>query len=207
MKVYTYQELCEMFGEECKTGSTKYSQINRWRKKCNIEQIGNKYLIIEIYDSFYADTKKQRVIAAINKVGDNRLDYFNVEYENFHKGGIYQIYNAATKEIYIGQTKDFQRMFRQHWCNDNNQYTTTYNMLHNGAIFSVLEVCDDKTQRDDLLSDYREKYSMNEDYICINKHDRIDGWSTIKVRAEDKNDIIRLLQENGYNLAPFPITH
>lgn len=49
-KAYKYSELCSFFGEEEKTGSTRYSQINRWRQYYDLEKVGSKYLVLKKYD-------------------------------------------------------------------------------------------------------------------------------------------------------------
>lgn len=196
-RAYRYIELCEYFGEDVKSGSSKTAQINRWRKYINFEKVSIKYLIREVYDTPLETPKPKRGVSAMNKVGDDRLQHFDVPYEDWHKSGIYKIYNAETNEIYIGQTKDFQKAFRTHW---GNHDTLTYKLLHNGAIFSVVELCEDRSLRRDKQGDYVEMYRKS-GYYCVNLSDSVsikeNPWMKIMVRKADKNKIEELLQNNN----------
>lgn len=49
-KAYKYQELCDFFQEESKSGCSKYSQISKWQQYYDIEKIGSKYLVLKKYD-------------------------------------------------------------------------------------------------------------------------------------------------------------
>lgn len=149
-KCYKYIELCRYFGEDAKSGSSKTAQIKRWRRVMDIEHICyGRYLIKE-------KTTKE---------------IFDVLYEDRHKAGIYKIYNPTTKEIYIGQTKDFKSAFGRNWRNENGKYIKGYTLLHNGGAFSVLEFDDDASSRKDKCGDYIEYYRNKDGYICYNNRD------------------------------------
>ncbi|MCQ2744564.1 MAG: GIY-YIG nuclease family protein [bacterium] len=200
-RAYKYIELCEYFGEDVKSGSSKTAQINRWRRYYDLEKVGSKYLVVS--DKHEPPPKlpnPQASWSAMNKVGDDRLAHLDIAHEDLHKSGIYKIYNKETKEIYIGQTTDFQKRFRQHWCNDCNLYSTTYDMLHNGAVFSVIEICDDADERLNKESDYIIEYILNADYICMNKRNyKASKWKCFYVDKERSELVEQFLKNNGIN--------
>lgn len=57
-QIYSYQELCELFNEQKKTGRSKQYQLKEWSRYFKFEKsinpktnkVGNKYIITEIYD-------------------------------------------------------------------------------------------------------------------------------------------------------------
>lgn len=201
-KCYKYIELCRYFGEDVKSGSSKTAQIKRWGKYYDLEKVGSKYLVLDIYDVPQEEFQRcpNASWSAMNKVGDDRLAHLDITHEDLHKSGIYKIYNEATKEIYIGQTTNFQKRFRQHWCNDCNLYTTTYTMLHNGAVFSIIEICDNADERLNKESDYILEYMANSDYICMNKRNyKASKWKRFYVDKEQAKLVEQLLKDNEIN--------
>lgn len=75
--------------------------------------------------------------------------------------GIYKITNQINNKVYIGQTQDIERRFRQHHTEPFNENSTTYNVLLYRAIrkygienfsFEIIEQCNQEAL------DCREKY-------------------------------------------------
>lgn len=194
-RAYRYIELCEYFGEDIKSGSSKTAQINRWRRYYDIEKIGSKYLILDIYtdeDLTIKGYKKYKNSLRIDK--DGRFQYFDVPMEDEQKAGVYKIYNAETNEIYIGQTTHFINRFHQHWNNDRGAHEKTSDMLHRGAVFSIIEICEDEVERKDKEGKYIKKY-IDEGYNVKNERMTKEWISVqIKIRRKDKEKLMSFVE-------------
>ena len=84
--------------------------------------------------------------------------------------GVYRIINHKTNEVYIGSTiSSFIKRFRQHYRRGQMQHT--YDLLHNGGEFEILEIMngqiEEKIRQREL--EYIEKYNNDPKYILINK--------------------------------------
>lgn len=51
MVVKNYKELCNLFGEELKTGKAKQLQLKNWKRYFDWEKDGQKFIIVDIYDT------------------------------------------------------------------------------------------------------------------------------------------------------------
>lgn len=51
MVIKNYKELCDLFGEEAKTGKAKQLQLKNWKRYFDWEKDGQKFIITDIYDT------------------------------------------------------------------------------------------------------------------------------------------------------------
>ena len=51
MIIKNYKELCNLFGEEAKTGKAKQLQLKNWKRYFDWEKDGQKFIITDIYDT------------------------------------------------------------------------------------------------------------------------------------------------------------
>lgn len=51
MIIKNYKEMCQLFGEEVKTGEAKKSQLKNWKRYFDWEKDGQKFVIVDIYDT------------------------------------------------------------------------------------------------------------------------------------------------------------
>jgi hypothetical protein len=51
MKIKNYKALCDVLGEKTRTGNSKISQIDNWKKYFEFKKEKNSYIILEIYDT------------------------------------------------------------------------------------------------------------------------------------------------------------
>lgn len=51
MVIKNYKEMCNLFGEEVKTGEAKKSQLKTWKRYFDWEKDGQKFIITDIYDT------------------------------------------------------------------------------------------------------------------------------------------------------------
>lgn len=143
-KEYRYKELCEVF--DMKPCTNRQKTIKAIGKNYLIEKHGAKYVVLKKYTE-EEKTQNQNISASLQGRLKQYNKNFNIKYIDSFRGGIYKIYNSQTGEIYIGQTKQFRKRFRQHVGNYDNTTTITHQMIQDGAIMEVIEFIDE----DDLL--------------------------------------------------------
>lgn len=194
----SYSKLCKRINIKEFSGNSKIKQMAELKTVCKYEKYKTKYKIIEIY--------KEPLKYIDGRWVDNRNDLFNVNIENKHKSGIYKI--QLNNIIYIGQTVDFKNRYTQHYTNPNGFCKNTQKLLKQGAIFSIIEIIEDKEKRLKKELEYIEKYSNDENYICINeknnynklnkkKKARKQKYKKIKIKEEDYDKIIDFLNKEN----------
>ena len=197
-EMLNYKQLCERLGIPILGGSSKVKQIKEIATICKYEKIRRKYKIVEIYEEplKYID----------GRWIDNRNDLFNVKMNDKFKSGIYII--QLNNIVYIGQTNNFNRRFQQHYTNSNGFCKNTQKLLKQGAIFSIIEIVEDKEKRLKKELEYIEKYSNDENYICINEKNNYNKpnknkkavkqkYKKIKIKEEDYSKIIDFLNREN----------
>lgn len=197
-ELLNYKEFCKRLNiKEC-AGNSKTKQLRELMGVCKFERIGQKYKIIEIYEEplEYFDNRKKK----------GRDDLLNISIEDKNKSGIYKI--QLNNIIYIGQTSNFSNRFYQHANNSNGFCKNTQKLLKQGAIFSIIEIVEDKEERINKELEYIEMYSNDENYIFINEKNNYNKpnknkksvkqkYKKIKTKEEDYDKVISILKAQG----------
>jgi hypothetical protein len=170
-----------------------------------LERQGNGYWIKEQYN-----IPKEKIDDRKNNGRHSKKKYnnFDILEEDENKIGVYAI--ILDKNIYIGSTiVGFRHRFKEHI--KSNNPLPTKNMLENGAMFSILEVCDglDESMVRKIENQYIHEYKNNDNWDIINKN---KAWSfqksfkvkkikikykAIKIEKDNYEDAIKLLESNG----------
>ena len=211
LKTYkNWKEICEVMGWKTTRGNYKNARLKELNSICKNHKEGQKIVIDEIY------TKRKEII---DNRGKNENSHHNkrFNFENFkidkkdeNNIGVYRIINYDTKEVYIGSTvKGFRIRFMQHNCNNRKKMKHTYNLLHNGGVFEILESMNDCSEKDIRLREqyYIDKYNKDNNYILINNRNEIGNKLKnkkhfAKIKIEDKylDLATKLLNENGIEI-------
>lgn len=134
-KLFKYIDLCKIFEQPIKSsGRGRIDQIRFWSNFINIQLVGRKYRIIEIYD-----TPLKSLDELYNFL--QKRPEFLVPFESRKASGIYKIYNDDY--IYFGSTIDFRERFMEHFNNYSNIKNTQIisNILHNNGFFDMVDQC------------------------------------------------------------------
>ena len=180
------RQLCDNLGIKYNEKNPKLS-LNKIKKDYLVEQNGNKkdYFII-------------RQLTDEEKILNTKLvpykNQFHVKEEDKNKGGIYKIELSQEKKIYIGQTKNFYNRFCRH-CNPST-YSLAKDIIKQGAIFSVIELEDDRRERF-IKESYWSEYYKNKGYELLND-ERVLFKFKDKETQNHKKNLINIL--NKYNI-------
>ena len=196
--------------EICREIGIKYKD-NTSSRKANLKEIERYYLLERKGNGYWVKEKynipKDKIDNRKNNSGHHRKKYydnFNVSEENENKIGVYAI--ILDKKIYIGSTiVGFRNRFKEHITSNNSP--STKDMLKNGAIFSILEICDglDESMIRKIENQYIIEYKDDENWNVINKRDAWNirkfkvkiKYKTIKINIDNYEDAIKLLTSNG----------
>jgi len=191
MVIPNYRKLCELLDLKIHTGGSKQIQFREMEKYFKYHKEGNKFIIDEIYSELKNYTKRE------NRGGShNRKEFpnFLISKEDENKIGIYKI--VINNNIYIGSTiKSFRIRFLKHNNEKHNTIPFTSNMLKEGAIFDLLEICEDMTEPQirELENKYIKEYKENNDWNLVNSR---DTWSYIISKQKYKTIKIRVKEED-----------
>lgn len=165
MIVKNYKELCRLLELDVKTGGARKNQLEWIEDYIGYDKEGHKFIIKDIHDDIEIIPMKTRGGLTYT------VDYpaFNVDFEDWKSIGIYKI--TRDNEIYIGSTTvGFRVRFLGHL--DKGNTISTLEMLNSGAIFEILEKCNNMTENEirNLEKEYIKYYeSMPEKYNLVNK--------------------------------------
>ena len=161
--------------------------LNKIKKDYLVEQNGNKkdYFII-------------RQLTDEEKILNTKLvpykNQFHVISDIKNKSGVYKIELKEKKKIYIGQTNNFYNRFCRH-CNPST-YSLAKDIIKQGAIFSVIELEDDRRERF-IKESYWSEYYKNKGYELLND-ERVLFKFKDKETQNHKKNLINIL--NKYNI-------
>ena len=182
LEVKTYKnwkEVCVAMNWNSKAGgNTKKRYLKIFDSICEYTKEGNKYIVTNIFE-------EQKEVLDKRKNKENKLDYsqFKVEKEIENSSGIYMI--KLNNFIYIGETVDFKRRFRQHKMGYGKLMPYTKKLIEEGGEFYVLHNANgiiDRILLQMLEYEYIKYFRDNTDYIVINerKSINIDEYYSIK---------------------------
>ena len=180
------RQLCDNLGIKYNEKNPKLS-LNKIKKDYLVEQNGNKkdYFII-------------RQLTDEEKILNTKLvpykNQFHVISDIKNKSGIYKIELKEEKKIYIGQTNNFYNRFCRH-CNPST-YSLAKDIIKQGAIFSVIELEDDRRERF-IKESYWSEYYKNKGYELLND-ERVLFKFKDKETQNHKKNLINIL--NKYNI-------
>ena len=180
------RQLCDNLGIKYNEKNPKLS-LNKIKKDYLVEQNGNKkdYFII-------------RQLTDEEKILNTKLvpykNQFHVISDIKNKSGVYKIELKEEKKIYIGQTNNFYNRFCRH-CNPST-YSLARDIIKQGAIFSVIELEDDRRERF-IKESYCSEYSKNKGYELLND-ERVLFKFKDKETQNHKKNLINIL--NKYNI-------
>lgn len=130
---------------------------------------------------------------------------FSLKEEDYNSIGVYRIINYKTKEIYIGSTiSGFRNRFSQHYSSHNMEHT--HELLHNGAIFEIVEIMNDLTEVEIRAKEqyWINYYKANSDYTLINKSEETvclkekkPKYINIKVEESIYSEVLEFLKDSG----------
>ena len=180
------KQLCDNLGIKYNEKNPKLS-LNKIKKDYLVEQNGNKkdYFII-------------RQLTDEEKILNTKLvpykNQFHVISDIKNKSGVYKIELKEEKKIYIGQTNNFYNRFCRH-CNPST-YSLAKDIIKQGAIFSVIELEDDRRERF-IKESYWSEYYKNKGYELLND-ERVLFKFKDKETQNHKKNLINIL--NKYNI-------
>lgn len=180
------RQLCDNLGIKYNEKNQKLS-LNKIKKDYLVEQNGNKkdYFII-------------RQLTDEEKILNTKLvpykNQFHVISDIKNKSGVYKIELKEEKKIYIGQTNNFYNRFCRH-CNPST-YSLAKDIIKQGAIFSVIELEDDRRERF-IKESYWSEYYKNKGYELLND-ERVLFKFKDKETQNHKKNLINIL--NKYNI-------
>jgi hypothetical protein len=191
-----YQEFCELTKVEPLLKMQKTRQMKTFSLYMKLVWKNNKVKIIEIYS-------EDKIKPKVKSYHDDTTTKFNINPLDKNKSGIYKIQLNDT--IYIGQTNNFIKRYYQHNAKLNRMNKVTKPLLEQGGVMEVIEFEDDLENRLLKESKYTIEYKLSgfnvlndltrivkKDYSKENKKRLI----TIKVRLEDANNALKLLNDN-----------
>ena len=210
LEVKTYKnwkEVCVAMNWKEVRGNTKKKYLKELNSLCEYIKEGNKYIITNIYN-------KPKEIEDKRKNRESTLDYsqFKVEKEIERDSGVYMI--KLNNFIYIGETVDFKRRFRQHKMDYGRLMPYTKKLIEEGGEFYVLHNTNgiiDEILLQMLEYEYIKYFRENTNYIVINerKSINIEEYYNIKppiikkkiyVSSEDYEFAIAVLEHNGIEI-------
>ena len=173
LEVKTYKnwkEVCVAMNWKEVRGNTKKKYLKELNSLCEYIKEGNKYIITNIYN-------KPKEIEDKRKNRESTLDYsqFKVEKEIERDSGVYMI--KLNNFIYIGETVDFKRRFRQHKMDYGRLMPYTKKLIEEGGEFYVLHNTNgiiDEILLKMLEYEYIKYFRENTDYIVINERKSIN---------------------------------
>lgn len=180
------RQLCDNLGIKYNEKNPKLS-LNKIKKDYLVEQNGNKkdYFII-------------RQLTDEEKILNTKLvpykNQFHVISDIKNKSGVYKIELKEEKKIYIGQTNNFYNRFCRH-CNPST-YSLAKDIIKQGAIFSVIELEDDRRERF-IKESYWSEYYKNKGYELLNDEKVLFKFKDKETQNHKKN-LINIL--NKYNI-------
>ena len=180
------RQLCDNLEIKYNEKNPKLS-LNKIKKDYLVEQNGNKkdYFII-------------RQLTDEEKILNTKLvpykNQFHVISDIKNKSGVYKIELKEEKKIYIGQTNNFYNRFCRH-CNPST-YSLARDIIKQGAIFSVIELEDDRRERF-IKESYWSEYYKNKGYELLND-ERVLFKFKDKETQNHKKNLINIL--NKYNI-------
>ena len=196
-----YKELCKAMNWEEKAGNSRVSQLKELESLCSYHKEGNKFVIEEIYD-------KPREIKDKRKNKESTFDYsqFKVEKEIERDSGVYMI--KLSNFIYIGETVDFKRRFRQHKMDYGELMPHTKKLIEEGGEFYVLHNTNeiiDEILLQMLEYEYIKYFRENTDYIVINERKSINIEEYCNIKPPIKKKICVALED--YEFAKVVLEH
>ena len=202
-----YKEMCIWLGEESKRANSKKAQIKEWKRSFDFDTIGQKIIIIEIYN----EPKKK-----VDHRNSNSKPYkhFNIGIYKPDKTmgklkGVYII--QLDNKVYIGSTTNgFRLRYRQH-CMCLGSMEHTYNLLKEGATFDILWIADENDTERTIRTkeaEYIEQYAKD-GYDMCNSHSPVvlsekkpkPKYKRLRINEEDYEKAFALLMENGIRIA------
>lgn len=191
------KEFCPLTKIEYKKAGAKTRQFEQLSQYMELEIDYSNIIIVKVYDENEMNLiENKRYFNSLNNMSKdkNRYNQFNISKKDAHKSGIYKI--QLNHIIYIGQTNNFQKRFKNHW--DRGTFEVK-NILKNGATFEVVKIIENENDRLIEESKLIQKYLNDSNYICLN----IQGkgykikYKQIRIKESDYNKVIKILEENN----------
>lgn len=171
IKTYkNYKELCKAMGWKITDGNSRVKQLKELDSLCEYHKEGNKFIVTNIFDEPKKIIDKRR-----REEGTFDYSQFKVEKEIERDSGVYMI--KLSNFIYIGETINFKKRFRQHKMNYNGLMPHTKKLIEEGGEFYVLHNTNgiiDETLLQMLEYEYIKCFRENTDYIVINERKSIN---------------------------------
>lgn len=180
------RKLCENLGIEYNEKNPKLS-LKKIKKDYLVFQNGNK----KDYSIIRPLTDEEKILNT--KLVPYR-NQFHVISDIKNKSGVYKIELKEEKKIYIGQTNNFYNRFCRH-CNPST-YSLAKDIIKQGAIFSVIELEDNRRERF-IKESYWSDYYKNKGYELLNDERVLFKFKDKEAQNHNKN-LVDIL--NKYNI-------
>jgi hypothetical protein len=203
MILKSYRDLCKVLNWEVTGGNTKISQMKELDRYCAWHKEKNKFIIDEIYNEI-----QERIDLRVNNGGNHNQGKFkeykelNISELEWNNIGVYYI--LKDNDIYIGSTiVGFRDRFQEHYWGNDELMKHTYDMLQDGAIFTILH--DMTGINDEVLirqveNEYMQYFINHTDYNVINKKE--NAWSLTKKQDKSKTQYKNIkVQKDKYEQA------
>lgn len=195
-----WKELCIEMEWKPVGGDTKIKHLKELESLCKYYKEGNKFVIDEIYE-----TQKEIIDKRKEKGSIYNTSGFIVPVAYKNSIGVYKI--QLGNNIYIGSTvSSFWSRFLQHIGRSNKQITRE--MLDNGAIFDIIEICDDMSEPEIRLAEesWINIFSKDNKYNVMNKAEvfsytipkpKPPKYKNIKINENDFEKLIEYMTNNN----------
>lgn len=185
--ILSYKDICTILEQPYFRGNQKNSQLKEFQRYFDFKNIDRKFFIKEIYDECKPKGCRSSYI---------NYKQFLLTYEEGKKNGVYII--QKENKVYIGSTiTSFRSRFLEHIEKKNK--SITYDMLHDGATFSVLWFADENDE-EYVIREKEEQYIKH--YIELNEYDvlntRMETY-TKNLLVEQNKEYNELKLSNKYN--------
>jgi len=205
MAIKNYKEMCILLEEKEKKGKSRLLQIANWERYFKWHKDGQKFIIDEVFEMPIEKIDNRGISKGSRNNNRKYFPNFLISEEDENKIGVYKI--ILDTNIYIGSTiQGFRKRFTRHNNKINNKVPFTSEMLEDGAIIEIVEICEGLTEPQvrDLENKYIKQYREDNDWNLINSRDAWDfakkqKYKTIriKVKEEEYNKVLKFLQDNN----------
>lgn len=169
------------------------TQQSSYRDERQAEEIMNQEILEDYLDWLYDHPYEYMLYMCSKDIN------FKINEENAYEEGIYKI--QLDKDVYVGQTNNFVRRYRQHKVGVKGEVQTlAHRLIKNGATFEMLEIEKDTKQRLIKEAKYVNKY-INDGYNVLNStkvlFNNKSAIESISFNSSDLDKITKLLLDNN----------
>ena len=139
------------------------------------------------------------------RFGSEISEIMDLDIYQYDSVGVYIIIDD-NNNCYVGSTtSSFYKRCGGHWRYADDCMKHTYNLIHNGGRFKILEDMTGKSEKEIRVKEqeYINKYSNGDNYNLINERSVMKSkpkHKSIKVDISRYDEVIELLKSNGFDI-------